>query len=452
MIIYNARVITWEDENRVLDNHAVLIRGKLIKDLGPSAEMLQKYPDEEKIDAGGKILMPGQICSHTHFYGAYSRGLGNNLKPAKDFPENHDKLWYKLDRSLDEESTRLSGEIFMINAIKNGCTSFFDHHASPNFIDGSLDVLEDVVDKSGLRCSLCYEVTDRNGKDGTKAGIAENVRFLKKISKDNLGGRIGGAFGIHACLTVDEDTLEQCAAAKPEGFGFHIHLAESQEDEWDSLYKYGMRCGERLYKHGILGDRTITAYCVHINRREAEYLKETNTWISHQPRSNMNNAVGAAQVESMLDDGMKVCLGNDGFTFDMWTEWKFAYFLQKVIHRDPRRMGGYDVMKMAAYNNAALAGQAFGYGDKFGKIVPDAPADLIMVDFQPFTDFNAGNLPWQIIFGWSESMITDTICDGKFLMRNRVLTTIDEAAVTAHSLEVYPRVWAKYHEYCDKEG
>ena len=412
MIIYNARVITWEEENRVLENHAVVIQGKLIKDLGPSDEMLKKYPDEEKIDAGGKILMPGQICSHTHFYGAYSRGLGNNLKPAKDFPEILANLWYKLDRALDEESVRLSGEIFMINAIKNGCTSFFDHHASPNYIDGSLDVLEDVVDKSGLRASLCYEVTDRNGKDGTKAGIAENVRFLKKISKDNLGGRIGGAFGIHACLTVDEDTLEQCAAAIPEGFGFHIHVAESQEDEWDSLYKYNQRCAERLYKHGILGDRTIAAHCVHINKREQEYLKETN----------------------------------------MWTEWKFAYYLHKVINRDPRRMNGYDVMKMAAYNNAALAGQAFGYGDKFGKIVVDAPADLIIVDFDPFTQFTAGNLPWQIIFGWSEAMITDTICDGKFLMRNRILTTIDEAAVNAHSMEVYPKVWAKYHEYCDKEG
>ena len=166
----------------------------------------------------------------------------------------------------------------------------------------------------------------------------------------------------------------------------------------------------------------------------------------------MNNAVGAAAVESMLDDGMKVCLGNDGFTFDMWTEWKFAYYLHKVINRDPRRMNGYDVMKMAAYNNAALAGQAFGYGDKFGKIVVDAPADLIIVDFDPFTQFTAGNLPWQIIFGWSEAMITDTICDGKFLMRNRILTTIDEAAVNAHSMEVYPKVWAKYHEYCDKEG
>jgi putative selenium metabolism protein SsnA len=452
MIIYNACVITFENENRVLNDHAVLIRGNLIKDLGPSADILAKYPEEEKIDAGGKVLMPGQICAHTHFYGAYSRGLGNNLKPAKDFPEILANLWYKLDRALDPESVQLSAELFMIDAVKNGCTAFFDHHASPNFIDGSLDVIEDVVLKSGLRGSLCYEVTDRNGKDGAKAGIAENARFLKKIAKNNHGGRIGGAFGLHACLTLSEETLDECAAAIPQGFGYHVHLAESQEDEWDSLYRYNMRCGERLYKHGMLGDKTIVAHCVHINKREMDYLKETGTWISHQPRSNMNNAVGAAQVESMIDDGMKVCLGNDGFTFDMWSEWKMAYYLHKVVNRDPRRGNAYAIQQMAAYNNAALAGQAFGFGDKFGKVVVDAPADLIIVDFKPFTDFNAGNLPWQIIFGWSERMITDTIADGKFVMRDRKLTTIDEEAVYAHSMEVYPRVWAKYHEYCDKEG
>lgn len=452
MLITNARVITWEKENRILDNHAVYIQGKLIKDLGPSAEMEKKYASEEKIDAGGKILMPGQICSHTHFYGAYSRGLGNSLRPAKDFPEILANLWYKLDRALDEESTRLSGELFMINAIKNGCTSFFDHHASPNFIDGSLDVLEDVVDKAGLRASLCYEVTDRNGKNGTKAGIAENARFLKKIAKDNKGGRIGGQFGIHACLTVDEETLDWCKEAIPDGFGFHIHMAESQEDEWDSLYRFGARCGERLYKHGIMGDHTIIAHCVHVDGHEMELLKETGCWVSHQPRSNMNNAVGAAPVETMLSMGIPVCLGNDGFTFDMWDEWKFAYWLHKVVNRDPRRGNGFDIKKMAIDNNSALGGQAFGYGEKFGKIVADAPADLIMVDFHPFTDFTAGNLPWQIIFGWNEAMITDTICDGKFLMRDRKLTTIDEEAVCAHSLEVYPKVWKKYHEYCDLEG
>lgn len=447
MLIHNATIVTWEKENRVLANYAILIDGKTIREIGPSAELLAKYPAEEKFDAGEQVVMPGQICAHTHFYGAYSRGMGIPGRPAKDFPEILDNLWYKLDRALDPESVRLSAELFAIDAIRNGCTTLFDHHASPDAIDGSLDIIADVIDKSGVRASLCYEVTDRNGKDGTKAGIRENVRFLTKLKNGgNLDGRLAGTFGIHACLSVDEDTLEECAAANPGDFGFHIHVGESQEDEWDSLYRTGKRCINRLADQGILNDKTIIAHAVHVNVPEMEIIREKKSWVSHQPRSNMNNAVGAAQIESMLAMGIPVCLGNDGFTFDMWNEWKFAYYLHKVIHRDPRRMGGYDVQQMAAYNNAALAGQAFGCGDTFGKIVPGAPADLIFVEYRPFTAFSAGNIPWHIIFGMNESMISSTMVAGKFLMKNRALTTMDEKEIVARSLEKYPQVWEKFNK------
>lgn len=446
MLITNAKVVTWEQPNRVLNNAAVLIEGNLIKEVGASDELIKKYPNEERIDADDQILMPGSICAHTHFYGAYSRGMGIPGRPAKDFPEILENLWFKLDRALDEESVRLSAELFLIDAIRSGCTTVFDHHASPDFIDGSLDVIADVVDKSGVRASLCYEVTDRNGKEGTKAGINENARFLKKLKAGhNLNGRLHGTFGIHACLTVDEQTLEDCVAANPGGYGFHVHLGESQEDEWDSLYRFGKRCGQRLYDHKLLGDKTIVAHAVHINAVEMDLLQETGTWISHQPRSNMNNAVGAAQIESMLDKGMNVVLGNDGFTFDMWSEWKAAYYMHKIIHRDPRRMGGYDVQQMGIYNNSRLAGQSFGYGDKFGKIVPGAPADLILVEYRPFTDLNAGNIPWHMIFGFNERMISTTIVDGKILMRDRLLTTMDEKEIQARSLAKYKDVWDKFN-------
>lgn len=445
MLITNATIVTWEKPNQILKNHAVAIENGLITAIGPTAEIEAQFEtDKERIDAEGQLLMPGQICAHTHFYGAFARGMGLPGKPAKDFPEILESLWYKLDRALDHESTKLSAEVFMIDAIKNGCTTLFDHHASPNAIDGSLDVIADVVDKSGIRTALCYEVTDRNGKDGTKAGIAENVRFLKKVQSGyTLNKRIAGYFGIHACLTVDEETLAECAAANPGDFGFHIHLAESQEDEWDSLYRFGKRCGQRLYDHGILGPRTIVAHAIHIDGHEMDLLQETKTWISHQPRSNMNNAVGASPVESMLGKNMPVCLGNDGFTFDMWTEWKMAYYLHKVMNRDPRRMNAYDVVEMGIYNNGNLAGQAFGFDDKFGKVVIGAPADLILVDYKPFTDLNAGNIPWHIIFGMSERLITTTIADGVVLMKDRKLTQIDEEAICAHALEICPEVWKK---------
>ena len=195
--------------------------------------------------------------------------------------------------------------------------------------------------QSGLRAVLCYEVTDRNGKEGAQAGIQENLRFINRTRHERVGGRpVAATFGLHASLTLSDATLEACRSLRPEWVGFHIHVAEGEADEYDSLAKSGMRVRDRLHKHGILGSNSIVAHGVHMDAREAMLVAETGTWLTHQPRSNMNNGVGVASVESLLRLGIPVCLGTDGFYHAMWEEWKTAYLLQKAWHRDPRRMNG----------------------------------------------------------------------------------------------------------------
>ncbi|MDD2923351.1 MAG: amidohydrolase family protein, partial [Anaerolineales bacterium] len=240
-------------------------------------------------------------------------------------------------------------------------------------------------------------------------------------------------------------TLQACRAAAPEGTGFHIHTAEHDSDEYNSLNKSDMRVIDRLQKHGLLGPNSIAAHGVHLDAREMEIIKETGTWLTHQPRSNMNNGVGVAQIESMLRLGIKVCLGNDGFTNSMLDEWKTAYLIHKSEHRDPRRMNGYDVQQMAIYNNAALANQFFPAAP-IGQITPGAFADLIFVDYHPFTPLTSGNLPWHIIFGVQQSMVTTTIVAGKILMKDRELLTLDEAEIAARAREIAPRIWKRYEE------
>src|SRR3990172_6365541 len=429
MLIINAKLITWEKENRILEDHAILIEGDRIKDTGVSKSLVEKYPNEERLDAQGQYVMPGNICAHTHFYGAFARGMAIPGPAPKDFPEILQKLWWPLDRSLDAEAVRYSALVCLVDAIKHGTTTLIDHHASPNFIDGSLDLIADAVDKSGLRAVLCYEVTDRDGSEKASAGINENVRFLRRLSSDPHP-RLAGTFGLHASLTLSGGTLQACRAAAPEGTGFHIHMAEHEVDEYDSLIKSNMRVIDRLQKHNILGPNTIAAHGVHFDGREMEILKETGTWLTHQPRSNMNNGVGVAQVESMLRMGIQVCLGNDGFSNAMWEEWKTAYLLHKAHHRDPRRMGGYDVTQMAVYNNAALANQFFPAAP-IGQITQGAFADLIFVDYHPYTPLTDGNLPWHIIFGFQQSMVTSTIVAGKILMKDRQLLTLNETEISS---------------------
>ena len=444
MLITNATLVTWEKENRILSDHALKIDDDRITEIGASAALKTKYPKEETLDARGQLVMPGNICAHTHFYGAFARGMAIPGDAPKDFPEILERLWWKLDKALTMDDVKYSALVCLIDAVKHGTTTLIDHHASPNAIDGSLDVIADAVNLAGLRAVLCYEVTDRDGESKMKAGIAENVRFIKKQSAiSNQRSAIAATFGLHASLTLSNKTLEECR--KAHDGGFHIHVAEHEADEYDSLKKSGTRVVDRLNKFGILGQRTITAHCVHVDQREAELLRETGTWVTHQPRSNMNNAVGAAEIDSMLRAGINVCLGNDGFSNAMWEEWKAAYFLHKVTSRDPRRAGGYTISQMAITHNAALASMFFP-GAPIGVLSQGAFADIIFVDYHPITPLTAGNIPWHILFGFESSMVTTTICAGKVLMKDRQLLFLDEAAITARSRELAAKVWERYNK------
>lgn len=439
MLIINAKLITWGLPNQILEDHALLIEKDRIREIGPSKELAARHPQQEILDARGQYVMPGNICAHTHFYSAFARGLAIPGNAPKDFPEILQRLWWPLDRSLRAEDIRYSALVSLVDAVKYGTTTLIDHHASPNAIDGSLDLIAEAVESSGLRAVLCYEVTDRDGEAKMKAGIQENVRFLKRKKSPLLAG----TFGLHAGLTLSDSSLDLCRQAAPDGTGFHVHTAEHDSDEYDSLNKSGLRVVDRLQKHDILGPRTIAAHGVYFDAREIEILTESGTWLSHQPRSNMNNGVGVAPIESMLRMGARVCLGNDGFSNAMWEEWKTVYLLHKVHHRDPRRMGGYDVTQMAVYNNAALA-NVFFPDAPIGQLAPGAFADLIFVDYHPTTPMSAGNLPWHIVFGFQGGMVTTTIAGGKILMKDRQLLTLDEAEIAAKARELAAQVWKRY--------
>jgi putative selenium metabolism protein SsnA len=442
MIIINSTIITWSKERSILSGQALVIRGSKIIDIDSKADIIRKYPGEEIFDASGKILMPGFICAHTHFYGLFSRGLYIPGESPKDFPEILEKLWWPLDSSLLAEDVKYSALVCLIDAIKHGTTTLFDHHASPMCIDGSLDQIESAFKMTGVRGVVCYETTDRYGVESRDRSISENMRMIEKVNTQQ--SLVKATFGLHASLTLTEETLDEVRDVLPEGVGVHIHVAEHPIDETDSLEKSRLRVIDRLQKHLLLGENTILVHGVHINEAEINLVKESNSWITHQPRSNMNNAVGMADVEKMLANDIPVCLGNDGFSNAMLDEWRTCYLAHKLWARDPRKMNGNSVIKMAVDNNSLLASHFFK-GDLIGRIEVGAKADLILLDYSPITEMNSENIPWHIIFGFRDSMVTDTMVDGKWLMNNRMLCDLDEIEISAHALGLSKEVWQRYH-------
>jgi putative selenium metabolism protein SsnA len=444
MLITNGTVLTFGSDKKVLPYGAVYYEQDTIVEVGRTADLESKYPQVDKLDATGKIVMPGMICAHTHFYGAFARGMAIPGQQPENFMQILERLWWKIDRALTLEDSKYSALVALVEAIRHGTTTLIDHHASPTHIDGSLDALADAAVESGLRVGLCYEVTDRNGPEGAMAGIDENVRFLKRLQA-NPNPKLGASFGLHASFTLSDATLDACVdAARGLDTGFHIHVAEDRADQADSLKKYNLRVAERLEKKQILGPKTLVAHAIHVDAYEMDAFRATQTKISHQPRSNMNNAVGVAEVEKLLNRGITVGLGNDGFTNNMFTEIHTAYLLHKINKSDPRLMPGDRLMEMAFNHNATIAGLFFP--KPVGALAPGALADIILLDYVPYTPLTDTNYPWQLIFGMDGSHVTHTIVGGQMLMRDRQLLTLDEAAIAEKATQLASDVWQRVRE------
>lgn len=437
MIIGNGKVITNDSFNTYFENGAVFIKDNVIEDIGKLESIKIKYPEEEFIDVKGRVIMPGMICAHSHIYSAYARGMSVS-KPTTDFFTVLENLWWSLDRKLTLEDVKLNALTTYIESIQNGVTTLIDHHSGPNSVTGSLFAIADAAVKLGIRTSLCYEVSDRDGKDIALKEIKENVSFIKYCQK-NDNDMIKALFGLHASFTLSNETMYKIKEAMSGLYdGYHVHVAEGIEDQYDSLKKYERRVVERLHDFGILGEHTIAVHGVHINQREIEILKETDTSVVHNPESNMNNAVGCPPVVSMLNQGLRVGLGTDAYTNDMFESMKVANILQSHHLCDPT-VGFAETKKMQFDNNPKILSKYFN--KDLGKLCIGAYADIITIDYDPLTPMNENNWFGHALFGMTGRLVNDTIINGKFVMKNREILTADTKKILAESRERVKQIW-----------
>lgn len=432
----NGIVVTLGAHHRVIWNGSVVTEGENVIAVGEAADLRERFSSAETVDCTGKIVLPGFICAHHHFYSTMARGMSIPGEPASNFVEILERLWWKVDRALLEEDITLSAQIPLIECIRNGTTTVIDHHASPGAPDGSLDLIENAVRQAGVRASLCYEVSDRNVMGD---GINENERFIKKIGKGD--GQIAAMMGLHASFTLSDETLERCVGiAKDAGVGCHVHVAEDLADREDSLQKYGMPTVHRLDKMGASGPKSLFIHCVHIDETEMDLISATKTGVVHNPESNMNNAVGVTPLLQLLKRDILVGLGTDGMSSDMLSQMRSAYLLHRLANRDPR-VAFLEAPKLLLENNVEIAERQFGI--RLGEIAEGRPADLAIIDYQPPTQLSEANFLGHLIFGLVDATVDTTVCRGKVLMQGKRILSMDEERITARSRELAPQMWQR---------
>lgn len=435
LFIGNGKVIT-RDGGAFFENGAVVTDGEKIAAVGDGAVLRRQYPDAELIDAHGGTIMPGLINMHNHIYSAFARGLSIRGYAPKDFNDILEGQWWKIDRHLTHENNRLSALAVYADCIKNGVTTVFDHHASYFDVPGSLDDIASAATELGVRASLCYEVSDRDGEKKAMEAVLENERFILRAQQEG-SDMLHGMMGLHASFTVSDETLRRCEAHR-HGAGYHVHCAEGPADLAHCLKTYGKRIIERFCDAGVLGERTLAVHCVHINRAEMQLLRDTGAMVVHNPESNMGNAVGCGPVLHMLREGVTVGLGTDGYTNDMLESYKVGNIIHKHHLCDPTVAWG-EIPAMLFEHNAAMAGRFLKA--PVGVLRPGAYADVIVTDYDPLTPMDGANANSHILFGMNGRSVTHTICNGKVLMRERVLTGIDERALMAECRASAQRLW-----------
>lgn len=446
LLIHNVTLFTNDDDNRVLHNGAVTIDGVRIIAVGPEADLKAQYSHYKMLDGQGRLLMPGFTNTHMHFYGTYARGLALT-RPMNNFHEILQHLWWALDKVLDADAVYYSALLPAILSVRKGVTSVIDHHASPNAIDGSLDRIQEALEQMGMRGILCYEISDRDGKDIRNSGLGENERYSRQCQQartDNPDSMFAGMIGLHASFTLDDESLEQAAAlCERVGRGVHIHMLEDRVDETETQRKYGRGVVERLHHFGLLGEKSITAHGIFLNNSDLDLLANSDTIVVHQAQSNMNNAVGRADVFTMLERGITVGIGTDGMTADIRHEAHTGFLMHKH-HLADNNTGWAQFETMMLKHNPAIYQRLSG--QMVGKIEPGYLADIILLDYYPPTPLTADNTWGHFLFGIVDAPVNTTIINGRLIMHDKIITGIDEAKIAADSRQCAEKIWQRFHE------
>ncbi len=386
-------------------------------------------------DLKGMLLMPAWVNAHTHIYSTLARGMKVDFHPLT-FTQILEQLWWKLDKALGPEEIQISAMAAAAEFIHNGVATIFDHHSSPLYVMGSLEVIKRaVVDTAGMRGVFCFETSDRDGIQ-LKA-INENHDFYSKYKGNHLAS---GMMGLHASFTLSDETLEATSKACEGQIPIHVHVAEGLEDEMDSINSHGLKIIERFDRYELLNRNSIYAHCIHTSDDEVKKISGSNGFIVMNVQSNMNNSVGIPKLSTFVKNRAKVAFGNDGFGFSPAFDIRLLSLSQKYLNGTPLAFSNSD-LKGVVDGTYELASKHLK--EKFGRIEESYSADMMVIDYFPPTPITFDNFYDHLFFGITESKVNSLYVNGKGVMVDGRIETFDESEVKMESKKVAQKLWEK---------
>ncbi len=416
-----------------LEDGAILVRDCLISAVGSTAEIRRQMKssgsNEEFIDVRGRIILPGLLNPHHHLYSSLATGL-EPVGSADSFTDQLESLWWRLDRAHDRDSVYYSAMAGIVDSIKHGVTTIFDHHASMGWAAGSLETIAEAFDILGIKGVLCYETSDRMEAAQTAVHVEENLSFWASHRESTT---LRACFGLHANFTLSEESLETIANTKPPELPIHIHCGEDRAD-----LEYCRELGykgpvHRLSEHGLLDNRSILAHAVHLSERDHKLLEEIHPIVVSNPESNANNQVGSMDRRRIG----KYVLGTDGMSGDLLQTLRSQFLLGKG------RKESFEDLRKVFFSDKLEAQQK--YFPNTGALAPGARADIAVLDYIPLTPISQGNLMGHLLFGAKTGKAFMTISDGVIIFRDGMITIIDENDLVREARDTARQLHRRYY-------
>ncbi len=428
----------------IADTHAaplpgwgVRVLGDQIADVATHAALRMRYPQAEAWNAPGQALAPGFVNTHTHLYGVLAHGLPLDKAPSGFWPFLEDFWWPLVEDRLDHKLICAATDLRCADMLQSGVTTFYDCTEAPRRgLPGVLPAQAEVVRRRGLRAFLSFEATQRVSAENGQLGLRENADFIDACRKE--GGLVSGLMCFHTTFTCSADFIRQAfALAAERGTLTHMHVSEGTYEPEFAVKKFGMRPLAYYDSLGVAGPEMLASQCVQVDAAEIALMAERGVRASHMPLSNCEVGGGIAPVPDMLERGITVGLGSDGYVDDFFEIMRGAFLIHKANRLDPRVMPAQVVWQMATEGGARALKL-----DKVGRLAAGWQADLQLISLDTLpTPPAVHNLYEQLLLYRNHTHVRATLVAGQTRVQAGQVLGVDMAALIAHTREAATELW-----------